>query len=581
MKLVLAIVRKDFWRLRWMLAVWLAVAALRLGVGFSIIFGVGTDGQALARWLQDIANGLMVLGLVFTWMLTALLVQEDLLVGSTQFWVTRPISGARLLGAKVAGWLLLLWLPAVVLTLPWWLTCGFGPWEIALAALELLLWQAAASLPAVLVAVVTNNLSRFVVWSFAAIFAAALLPGVLMKLSDDRIIYNFSDSPSLAVIYWTTAGFFTAWVVVRQYLRRDMPQPRAIGWAVGGLLLALMVGRVVGGLQGWARYAGAQWSDWHAERASGVSLVLQDYYFEGGKKSLDVVRLHSVLELRGLPDDLALDTGDGGKQTWRWPGLPDVTRGVSHAARWWANIGDDERGVRSALGRIARPKPDEETVRYEAQRRAERFAKAPQIFRRAKQVAVGVEISEELLGPTFTRIKQTPPAYEASVRLRLMRPELWAEVPLQAGGWHSHAAHGFRVGALSKIDPDGPADAKHYPNRTCYAPFVATLAEFFWDTQPMRSWSAFDWNSAGLFIVNRVGGDMWRQHVRSGPALTISSVSIQRSTMQVWQPTMRRGDAWVPRDPNWLAGTTVAMVGFREEARFTAVVKAERYEPAK
>ena len=78
-----------------------------------------------ARRIETLA-ALGVLERLSVFFLTALLVQEDNLVSTSPFWVTRSISNARLLAAKFAGWLALLWLPAVVLTLPWWLVCGDG-----------------------------------------------------------------------------------------------------------------------------------------------------------------------------------------------------------------------------------------------------------------------------------------------------------------------------------------------------------------------------------------------------------------------------------------------------------------------
>ncbi len=125
MNLMLHIVRKDFLRLRWPLAGGLALVAANLAIGFAVILADGLGGWSNER-LQEVTTGLLGLQLLATFVLTAMLVQEDGLVGSTQFWLTRPISNARLLAAKLAGWVLLLWLPAVVLTLPWWIACGFG-----------------------------------------------------------------------------------------------------------------------------------------------------------------------------------------------------------------------------------------------------------------------------------------------------------------------------------------------------------------------------------------------------------------------------------------------------------------------
>ena len=159
MKLVLHMVRKDFLRLRWPLAGWLVLVAAKLGLGFALVLGADLLGWKNDSMTSVVVGG-FVLERVMTFVLVAMLVLEDALVGSTQFWTTRPISGARLLAAKLAGGLLLLWLPEVLLTLPWWLTCGFGGREMAWAMFELLVVLGTVAVPAALVASLTDMPSR-------------------------------------------------------------------------------------------------------------------------------------------------------------------------------------------------------------------------------------------------------------------------------------------------------------------------------------------------------------------------------------------------------------------------------------
>jgi len=102
MNLTLHIVLKDLRRLRWPLAVRLLIIALKLGIGFSFVLTGGFSVMPV-EWIKFLPQALLGGELAFTFVLTAMLVHEDSLVGTTQFWLTRPISGARLLGAKLAG----------------------------------------------------------------------------------------------------------------------------------------------------------------------------------------------------------------------------------------------------------------------------------------------------------------------------------------------------------------------------------------------------------------------------------------------------------------------------------------------
>jgi hypothetical protein len=114
MKLMLHIVRKDLRRLRWYLAAWLAVVAARYAIGYAVIWGSVISGDTF-RWLEVVVGAMGAGEVIAMFFVTALLVQGDALVGSRQFWLTRPISGWRLLGAKILGAVLLLLAPALAL----------------------------------------------------------------------------------------------------------------------------------------------------------------------------------------------------------------------------------------------------------------------------------------------------------------------------------------------------------------------------------------------------------------------------------------------------------------------------------
>ncbi len=176
MNLTWHITRKDLRRFWVPLLVLVALAAMRFGVGMSLLKGKAIDSAAFGH-MAVYANVLWGVGLIVTYMLVAAIIQEDS-VASPAFWQTRPISRSRLFAAKALGLTLMFGLLPVVLSAPWWLGCGFGWAEIGRAAGETLAIQMGVVLLALPWAAVTGNFARFLLWTLVAAIAwvtAALL----------------------------------------------------------------------------------------------------------------------------------------------------------------------------------------------------------------------------------------------------------------------------------------------------------------------------------------------------------------------------------------------------------------------
>src|SRR5688500_2718808 len=136
MNLTLHLVLNDFRRMRVWLIGWTGMLLLPLAIGFMI---VTREPSSATEWnLPDkmaILTGLQVL---VGYMLALILLHEHRIVGTNQFWLTRPISRGRLLGAKAIGLFLMVGLLPVIVSLPWWLWCGFNAGQAINAASETL-----------------------------------------------------------------------------------------------------------------------------------------------------------------------------------------------------------------------------------------------------------------------------------------------------------------------------------------------------------------------------------------------------------------------------------------------------------
>jgi hypothetical protein len=138
----------------------------------------GTEGIEWFNKMDALAKVLAAFEFV-SFVLTAAIIQQDLLVGTTSFWMTRPISGARLLRAKLLSIGLVFIVAPVLVTLPWWLGCRYGLSEIGWAVAETVAAQAIAVLLGLLWSVVTDGFARFLMWTLVTLFATPMLTAII------------------------------------------------------------------------------------------------------------------------------------------------------------------------------------------------------------------------------------------------------------------------------------------------------------------------------------------------------------------------------------------------------------------
>jgi hypothetical protein len=338
MNLTLHIVRKDVVRMRAWIVCWVGVLLLPIGFGARLL-GESPFGQ---EWnLPNIIEALTGLQAAVGFFLTILLIHEDGVVGTKQFWLTRPISRKRLLGAKMLSVLVVIGLIPVLVMVPWWMWCGFGIGGAVRTAFETIWLMMLIAVPAAFIAVLTDSFARAVLWSLVLVtgilFAAVFL--VVVKISRAHDMSGAALVVSRSVVAVIAVAVLMAAVVVVQFLIRRR------GWWLGvaGALMAVSL-------------AVASWLPWpwltavpkthHEEQAADLTAqfasanawpISQEMIRDSGNELFQ--RLNVYFEVTGIPADARVNTM-GAKHRWSWPDGAAIVRSVydQDALSWWTRI---------------------------------------------------------------------------------------------------------------------------------------------------------------------------------------------------------------------------------------------------
>lgn len=422
MKLTWHIFLKDLRNLRAPLAFWLILLGAEVFCNGWALSPAGVDDGWFTR-TGMFANLFAIANLVVSYLLIAGLVLEDPLVGTSMFWATRPISGARLLGAKLLGVVLLFGVVPSLVRLPLWLYCGFG-WEgLAYSLGRTWLHLALATVPAMTLAALAGQANRFTLYS---ILTVAAVPTVLLIATQSFRLPapDLGEARTWVGVSVCLLGGIAA--MVCHYLTRRL--------TVAVTVLAVGVGLGGIGLFAWPWVP----EDFQARAvdqlaaADGVATEIVDasvvdprFRSDPSLRALDVRFL-----VRGIPADLALLDGKG-EMELRWP---DGTVMRGERLRVWPRQGNDN-AVRRALAMPVRQNAteakgpaSERIARMEARFGQSRF---PIPLESDECVMVIRLVVEE---PQAKRIVSDPPACEVTVRLAIRQADLLLELPLVAGG---------------------------------------------------------------------------------------------------------------------------------------------------
>ena len=252
MNLTLHLAAWDLRYLRHYLGLWLGLVVLQ-----AVLVGYAPQLSPVERThafsLSSFAWLVAVLKICLLAVIVAQLVQKDSTIGSTAFWLSRPVSRVRLLTSKVLFLTVAIILPSLLVEVGLLFVCGVIPHDILRSVPQILILALLAGAVLMMLAAVTTSLARMILAGGLALFALPLLwffiqgawslfrLGTGTLATDGATVAAPIPPPSYgtfligsALVLLGTAGT----VVGHQYLTRRTVWSRI--FLVAGVLLALL-----------------------------------------------------------------------------------------------------------------------------------------------------------------------------------------------------------------------------------------------------------------------------------------------------------------------------------------------------
>jgi hypothetical protein len=567
MSLTWHIVKKDLRRLRWPLMGWMALMLLRVALGVRLKYGEITNYVLVAK-LGEFDGALLVAQLIACYGLVAGIIHEDQLFGTDASWRVRPISGGRLLVAKLVSVVLVLWLLPVLVLLPWWLVNGYGLRELIQAAVETAGAQAAVTLPALLVAALTDCYSRFFTWSLVLV-AVVVAPWLMVlaagSMASSRLKVPIGLIETRAVLGIAVAVAGVALVVAHQYLSRRVVRSFALAGVAAGLVFVMST----------------RWPwDWstalaHAAEPQPASKEITDAVsitFEKAVCSSFVGRdpngqADLYFSVRGLAADLLVDDGVA-RCTWRWSDGTTV-----HA---YDVFSGSELRMNPSLGKILElptPKPDPETQAWlEAQRWFRRILPDSNNWQRLR-----IEVS--IPPAAVARMRSDPPDCTIEISIDLSRT-VPNETSLRPGLGGSLLSD-WRLAKMERSEEERTRKGKRETTHFLDATFVEGSPALTSDLIGIRRKRSLEiqGHNAAYFLVDHMLGDRADGWDREKKSTRIGGVTIRWRHVTFVLPKVIRQGAWQEKySPDWFDHATLARAELRQAGSFEREIKVDRFE---
>ncbi len=592
MKLTWHIIWKDIRSERWALLFWAMLYVAQIVFGLVTFYHdeVGSDFEE-ASWT---ANVLMVAAQFFMgYIMVVRLVQADAISGTRMFWLTRPISAGRLLRAKAWGAVLLFGLGPVLLLLPWWLYCGFTANDVLWSAAETVGWQQLLIAPAFLIASLTEDFGRALMWGL--LLGISLFGGFLFLYSWRLLVgegghVELRYSGLLFSRLWLAALLLTAGtaaIAAHQFHTRRFV--RSVALAVSLVAAVLVTGR----LWPWdCTVLFTQINDpapvpviANGNEYRDLQLTLGPTQASGawrnpGEKETRTW-IQQTMEVRGVPAGWGLGAVRL-HQAWSWP---DEATPVENQTFYFGEY--SQRQLRRILD-LPAWQGDAETARWQETKNAERRARGEPVFEAGllywKPPTSSPENRLTLFGRTsvsesvVTRIRAHAPVGVAQVELELGRPGKLFELPLKRGVVWSGASRAYRVG------PWGGRGVNRADVLLATArPSVRENGLWWADVMDRATgWRSFRGRDDEFIAVNR-SDNTFDSARRSGDTsrsgrMVIGGVALRWDTLNVYSAKVIRDGKWVPLDPDWTEHVTLAMINPTQLVRLTREIKTGKFE---
>lgn len=555
MNLTWHLVRKDLRLLCLPLALWSGLFLVRIAICERLLLQSGDASEVFNKLSTQAMTITFVIGLV-NFSLAAMLVLEDAPVGSRLFWVTRPISGGRLLAAKGLAAVIAFVLLPIAIHLAWGLLAGVPLAELGHSVLRTAIFQSLVTLPCFLVAALTGQASRLLIWSLIVLVGVpVLLMTVQYSIGKPDLSPGVLATRETLLVGWLALGALGAIVV--QFLTRRTARSVAIVVATMGLAVV--------GLFAW------RWDWTPPARQMGAAdetfEVRPDRVWTRARGSH--IELTIALARRAGASGM---TSRGGRVraefTWS-DGSSTQVDGFLRFSGWAREtlLAAERAGIRPV------PVADPETERHlqetaeerkrEAQLRAQKQGRpfGDQLDARETDLVVLTLPSE-----VGKRVLREQPRCTLTVEVRTMEPEFLGELPLRRGA--ELRAHGYRL-----VVQEAEHKVRHLPEtefqvlnmRVVFSGPAGPFGEVVYV-------SALDRQRAPAFFATESGS--------IDPLPRALGLPLGFGT--VWQtipaPRVWRTDRWIEQ-PEEFATFRAAAVVFRPREKLSQVLTIERVKP--
>ena len=538
MSLVWHIVCKDGRRLAGPLALWLVLllAHTLFVLGWDGVAGIGAPEFEGRRYFVNTC-GAMIMGIGF--ILAAWLVMEDSLVSTRAFWPTRPISGARLLAAKVLGAGLFLSVLPVAVLVPVWLWCGFSWSELARAVLETALPQALCSVAALALGAVTATSGQFLVRLVGGLLGLPFLTTYALGVFPVHEAVSASLESTRTLIVMGLLGLTPVLMAGHQFLTRRVTRT----WLIFGLGAGLMV--VAGRWWPW------DFMNWFQTRPAAGAATDSGLVFTADRLATEA--LHSLE--RQVPVRLG-GTVSGLKPGWHV--RVDQVRG------WWI-AGDGSRAGPVFAGVNANGQPATGAVRHLA------GLPAPVEDTASWTASAGEAISVlQTLGAPLDGNSEAATAAGGRlggvVRATLLEGAVLGELPVRVGATLQVGSSLTRVNDVRWVD-----DLLVVQLEERDAWLTGEAGAYSHNFNPARH--RIRPRADGFVVVNRALGLDRLPAVQEIGTMKVNAILVGRRNLVITPPAPR-GEAAEP-SPDWLEGAVIMKVRFHPAGRISQPLSSE------